>query len=364
MEYDEAHPTDDAMMEEEHGDVLVDAHVEGGGVEVEMDSEPVADSAAVETEMSGLDARLSNPGTSTEASVEAVTSAEPLSASAGETSHDEDSTEPSIVPVANVPDMREEPVAGPSRSPRPGIAPAQDEPEADEYAEEEPEADEDGHEDAVDAHHLPTILLRLPDQSTKALFAPAHESDWVNSRVWLEDQEEELGEASLADVWAAIREEADKAGLRGGRDGDFRKADGANHGRSKCRSVNGSDHQDDSNLQNITFLELVQTYRGCGLPEPIQLHLTFMPRRFITRYLAIKQELHADKERRKSTIAGGGDGLVGDAEDEEAPDEVEHEEAGDEDLDEETEENAEDEETSEELIVTPPRAATKCSTAS
>ena len=45
------------------------------------------------------------------------------------------------------------------------------------------------------------------------------------------------------------------------------------------------------NLEDITFLELVQMYHDCELPEPMELHLEFHPHRFITRFNAIQKEL-------------------------------------------------------------------------
>jgi len=47
------------------------------------------------------------------------------------------------------------------------------------------------------------------------------------------------------------------------------------------------------NLEDVTFLELVQMYHDCELPHPMELHLEFHPHRFITRFNAIQKELEA-----------------------------------------------------------------------
>lgn len=47
------------------------------------------------------------------------------------------------------------------------------------------------------------------------------------------------------------------------------------------------------NLQSITLLEFAQVHYGCGLPNPIQLYISFEPHRFITRFNAIQQEVQA-----------------------------------------------------------------------
>lgn len=51
------------------------------------------------------------------------------------------------------------------------------------------------------------------------------------------------------------------------------------------------------NLQSITLLELAQVHYGCGLPNPIQLYVSFEPHRFITRFNAIQQEVQAQLRR-------------------------------------------------------------------
>ena len=52
-------------------------------------------------------------------------------------------------------------------------------------------------------------------------------------------------------------------------------------------------------MQSITFLELLQLHHGCGLPKPVQLHISFETNRFITRFNAISSELKVQSERRK-----------------------------------------------------------------
>jgi hypothetical protein len=54
-----------------------------------------------------------------------------------------------------------------------------------------------------------------------------------------------------------------------------------------------ADKQSDVNLEDVTFLELVQMYHDCELPHPMELHLEFQPHRFITRFNAIQKELEA-----------------------------------------------------------------------
>lgn len=49
--------------------------------------------------------------------------------------------------------------------------------------------------------------------------------------------------------------------------------------------------QSDVNLEDVTFLELVQMYHDCELPQPMELHVEFQPHRFITRFNAIQKEL-------------------------------------------------------------------------
>lgn len=58
--------------------------------------------------------------------------------------------------------------------------------------------------------------------------------------------------------------------------------------------------KDDVNLQSITFLELMNLYHGCDLPEPVQLHLSWESSRFITRFNAIQSELEAARSRSTS----------------------------------------------------------------
>ncbi|WVR05148.1 hypothetical protein IAU60_002160 [Kwoniella sp. DSM 27419] len=151
-----------------------------------------------------------------------------------------------------------------------------------EYYDEE---EEDEHDYPIDAHSLPPIIVHLPEAGARALFTP-YESDPDTLAVWLKDRHEELAEASLADVWAAIRAECDKDGL---------SKNGALVISEKQMELRM--HEDDINLRSITFLELIVLHHDCGLPKPVQLYLTWKDSRFITRFNAIQHEVNAMKEQ-------------------------------------------------------------------
>ena len=88
-----------------------------------------------------------------------------------------------------------------------------------EYYEEETEEGEDEVDEGNgnvegylnDVHSLPPIILHLPKLGARCLFTPLpqHEEQHQQLKlpVWLSGRKEELGEASLADVWMAIRQE-------------------------------------------------------------------------------------------------------------------------------------------------------------
>nr|ODN88513.1 hypothetical protein L204_06368 [Cryptococcus depauperatus CBS 7855] len=177
------------------------------------------------------------------------------------------------------------------------------------------EDDEYGDEDYYDdepltAETLPVIILHLPQDCSspsspaRALFVPV-DNDQESLVVWLKDRQMDLAEANLADVWGAIRAECAREGL------------------VQCASdelvifeklMNLKMSEDDVNLQSITFLELLQLHRGCDLPEPVQLYLTWEPSRFVTRFNAIQSELQIIKE--KSASADGQGESIGEYQDE------------------------------------------------
>ncbi|KIR53148.1 hypothetical protein I315_04184 [Cryptococcus gattii Ru294] len=145
--------------------------------------------------------------------------------------------------------------------------------------------------------NLPSIILHLPERplppsvsSARALFASV-ESDPGQIPVWLKNRQLELAEASLADVWGAIRAECAKEGL-------IQSAGDGLVITEKLMDLKM--FEDDVNLQSITFLELMNLYHGCDLPEPVQLHLSWESSRFITRFSAIQSELEAARSRSTS----------------------------------------------------------------
>ncbi|ODN84654.1 hypothetical protein L202_00557 [Cryptococcus amylolentus CBS 6039] len=170
--------------------------------------------------------------------------------------------------------------------------------------EEEDEYDEGDEEEPITADNLPSILLHLPPLASsptgpavRALFSPI-ESDPGQVAVWLKDRQLELAEASLYDVWAAIRAECAKEGLiQGAGDGMIITE----------KAMDLKMAEDDVNIQSITFLEFVILYHGCELAEPVQLYLTWEPSRFITRFNAIQSELEMMRSKSDSSAIGSGD---------------------------------------------------------
>lgn len=67
------------------------------------------------------------------------------------------------------------------------------------------EADDDMDDYPHDIHSLPSIVINLPALGARALFSPS--PDDQDLPVWLPGRVEALGEASLADVWMAIKGE-------------------------------------------------------------------------------------------------------------------------------------------------------------
>lgn len=166
----------------------------------------------------------------------------------------------------------------------------------------EDDAEYDGEQDYYDdepltPENLPSIILHLPASALPASLSPARalfasvESDPGQIPVWLKNRQLELAEASLADVWGAIRAECAKEGL-------INSAGDGMVITEKLMDLKMS--EDDVNLQSITFLELMNLYHGCDLPEPVQLHLSWESSRFITRFNAIQSELEAARSRSTS----------------------------------------------------------------
>ncbi|WVQ71651.1 hypothetical protein IAR50_001191 [Cryptococcus sp. DSM 104548] len=172
----------------------------------------------------------------------------------------------------------------------------------DEQADEEYEEGE--AEEPITAENLPSILLHLPalassptGPAVRALFSPI-ESDPGQLSVWLKDRQLELAEASLYDVWAAIRAECAKEGF-------IQSAGDGMIITEKAMDLKMA--EDDVNIQSITFLEFIILYHGCELPEPVQLYLTWEPSRFITRFNAIQSELEMMHSKSDSSDVGSGD---------------------------------------------------------
>lgn len=57
--------------------------------------------------------------------------------------------------------------------------------------------------------------------------------------------------------------------------------------------------QDDRHLDGVTLLEFLQVHHSCGLPTPVQFHVSFGPRRFWDRFDAIRKELVHIAERKR-----------------------------------------------------------------
>ena len=168
--------------------------------------------------------------------------------------------------------------------------------------------DEDGEEyyderPPLDIQNLPPIILNLPALGARILFAPLNDDRELKLPVWLRGRHEELGEASLSDVWAAIRAELAREGLaKSGEMVVAEKQMELKMGEVSCLRTESADIKDDVNLQSITFLDLLQLHHGCDLAIPVQLYISFEPNRFITRYNAISRELKSQDERRKSSV--------------------------------------------------------------
>ena len=80
--------------------------------------------------------------------------------------------------------------------------------------EEEYYEDGEGGEALLDIHSIPPIILHLPSLGARSLFLPLQDDgQQPELPVWLKDRQEELGEASLADVWVALRAEIAREGL-------------------------------------------------------------------------------------------------------------------------------------------------------
>ncbi|WRT67236.1 uncharacterized protein IL334_004202 [Kwoniella shivajii] len=191
---------------------------------------------------------------------------------------------PSVpVPQSSTLQVGESSTRGKSREPTPGKVG-----EEEYYDDSEIVEEEDEEEYTIDANSLPPIIIHLPGDQARYLFSP-YDSDPDTLSVWLSARQAELAEASLSDVWSAIRAECVKEGLA---------KNGALVISEKQMDLNMN--EDDINLQSITFLELILLHHGCGLPEPVQLYLSWEESRFITRFNAIQVELEAAKERSES----------------------------------------------------------------
>ena len=175
---------------------------------------------------------------------------------------------------------------------------------------EEYEEIEDEYHYPTDANTIPPIVLHLPDSSSRHLFnvAPSGQEN-ENLIAWCKGQQASLAEASLADVWAALRTEMVKEGsLQSGEMVVMEKQMELQMGEvgllllmclDSSRLQAESRVQDDLHLQTITLLELVQLHHGCGLLAPVRLYITFLRSRFIQRYNAILKEVSAQADEEK-----------------------------------------------------------------
>lgn len=75
----------------------------------------------------------------------------------------------------------------------------------------EEEGEEDMEDYPTDIHSIPAIILNLPNLGARSLFLPLQNGSKLP--VWLKGKLEQLGEASLSDVWSAVRDELKKEGL-------------------------------------------------------------------------------------------------------------------------------------------------------
>ena len=155
----------------------------------------------------------------------------------------------------------------------------------------------------LDIQNLPPIILNLPALGARILFAPLNDGRELKLPVWLRGRQDELGEASLADVWSAIRAELAREGwARSGEMVVAEKQMELKMGEVSCLHREEADIKDDVNLQSITFLELLQLHHGCDLAIPVQLYISFESDRFVTRYNAILRELKSQDEQRKNSV--------------------------------------------------------------
>lgn len=159
-----------------------------------------------------------------------------------------------------------------------------DEEEDGEHGEEQDvdDEEEEGEEryDLLTPETLPPIILNLPNARIALFNAIPTEPELP---LWFSDRIGELCEDTLDRVWCAIRFEVDCMG-RPNEDDEMVVTE-------KLMDLKMGDS--DVNLEDVTFLELVQMYHDCELPHPMELHLEFQPHRFITRFNAIQKELEA-----------------------------------------------------------------------
>ena len=144
--------------------------------------------------------------------------------------------------------------AGPSKfTPRPAIPAEVDE----EYPEEYDATAEEDY--PLNIHSLPAIILHLPVLGARCLFTPLPADDLdAKLPVWLSGREEELGEASLTDVWVAIRAEMVREGFeQEWGDGDWGKDDGSEDGRGK--SFRRTSHIF-SQIARLTVYRMISTF--------------------------------------------------------------------------------------------------------
>ncbi|WWC69354.1 uncharacterized protein I206_103293 [Kwoniella pini CBS 10737] len=175
-----------------------------------------------------------------------------------------------------------------SREPTPDLNGGPDDGQEEILDEDEDAEGEEEEDYEIDANSLPPIIIHLPNDQARYLFE-AYENDPDALPIWMKDRQAELAEASLSDILNAIKLECNKEGLS------------KNGALIICeKQMDLKMNEDDVNLQSITFLELILLHHGCGLPEPVQLYLSWEEPRFITRFNAIQAELDAVRERSES----------------------------------------------------------------
>ncbi|RXK38638.1 hypothetical protein M231_04144 [Tremella mesenterica] len=158
--------------------------------------------------------------------------------------------------------------------------------------------DEDGpgEEDAeypLDVQNLPPIILHLPDLGARVLFSPLADQEVAGGLtlpVWLKNRQEDLGTATLDQVWKAIREEMEKEGLT--KPGVMVIAE---------KQMDLVMYEDDKHLNQVTLLVLLQLHRDCDLPTPVQFFVSFDAKRFYSRLTAIQQALNGQQVSEKAT---------------------------------------------------------------